>query len=110
MRSRASNGSSLSPALATIVVLCLPSLAYLAASSWDVMMERPGQRFPSNSAYPMIAAIHLLTFPWAYLIALGFGLWVGFRASRRISMCAWCILAVSAIANVAFWQSIRNSF
>ena len=92
------------PALAVIVALCLPSLAYMAAMCREVALRLLGRGLPPVHGEAMVVAYHLVTFPWAFILACCVGLWVQWRASARVRAWTWGILAASLIPNLVLWS------
>lgn len=98
------------PALAVIVALCLPSLAFMAAMCREVVLRLLGRGLAPVHEDAMIFAYHLVTFPWAFILACCLGLWVQWRASARVRAWTWGILAASLIPNLVLWKELARGF
>jgi hypothetical protein len=92
------------PALAVIVALCLPSLAFMAAMCQEVVLRLLGRELPRASEHAIVLIVHFVTFPWAFILACCFGLWVQWGASARVRAWTWGILAVSLPPNLVMWS------
>jgi hypothetical protein len=110
LRGSPEKGSGFNPALALVVLLCAPSLGYLGALCWEQLLGLLNQPIPSNPNYAVVAVFHVITFPWAYLAALGMGMWVSARATRTARIWAWVILTASLIPNVLLWDQYARAF
>ena len=94
---------------ATLVLLCLPSLALsvLTVRAWI----NPGtaQGIPSLWV-SLIVGIHVITFPWAYLLALWPATILIRRASKTIRTLTWVIFGAASILNLMFWSDYLRGF
>jgi hypothetical protein len=104
--SPAEAGRSFRATLVIIAALCVPSLWYLAL----IVFELLGGPRPAGANYGVMAAIHILTLPWAFVIGAALGVWVFAQGTVRARWVAGSILGLSLISNVIVLVDYNRAF
>jgi uncharacterized membrane protein YuzA (DUF378 family) len=92
---------------AVIVVLCAPSLYSMGITVAALIARVVGGTLPASS-YRLMTFVQILTFPWAYLIALGLGIWVLRRASKTIRTLTWVVLGLASLSNLLLLAAFQR--